>query len=82
MNKKMSGGKKMAIAGGMAAVAGGAYYLLGPKSKAHQKKAKALMGKVKKEAKKVDLKKVENELETLLKRAMKKPAKVSTKKRA
>lgn len=39
----------MAIAGGMAALAGGAYYLLGPKAKAHQKKASALMVKIKKE---------------------------------
>lgn len=48
-NKKMSGGKKMAMLGSMAALGAGAYYLLGPKAKAHQKKASALMAKMKKE---------------------------------
>lgn len=49
----MSGGKKIAIGGAVAALAAtgaGAYYLLGPNKKAHQKKAAALMAKMKKEA--------------------------------
>ena len=49
-NKKMSGGKKMVLAGA-AAVGAGAYYLLGPDAKKHQKKASVLMSKVKKEIK-------------------------------
>ena len=54
-NNKKSGvsGKKVAAVGaGMAALGAmgaGAYYLLGPKAKAHQKKATALMAKMKKE---------------------------------
>lgn len=50
-NKKsgMSGGKITATAAGMAALGAGAYYLLGPNAKAHQKKAKVLFGKIKKE---------------------------------
>lgn len=48
-NKKMSMGKKMAAVAGVAAVGAGAYYLLGPKAKAHQKKAKVLIAKIKKE---------------------------------
>jgi hypothetical protein len=51
-NKTMSG-KKLAMAGAGAAVLGaagaGAYYLLGPKGKKHQKKAAVLMAKMKKE---------------------------------
>lgn len=42
----------MAVGAGaavMGAVGAGAYYLLGPKGKAHQKKALALAGKMKKE---------------------------------
>lgn len=45
----MSGSKKVAIVGGVAAVGAGAYYLFGPKAKAHQKKAKVLISKMKKE---------------------------------
>ena len=48
----MSGEKKMTIAGGLAALGAGAYYLLGPKGKEHQKKTKELMDKIKKEAEK------------------------------
>ena len=44
----ISGGKILATGVGMA-LGAGAYYLLGPKSKTHQKKAKALMTKMKKE---------------------------------
>ena len=51
-NSKMSAGKKVAIGTGVV-VAGvtsaGAYYLMGPNSKAHQKKASILMAKIKKE---------------------------------
>jgi len=54
-NKKMSTGKKVAIGAGItgavAAVSAGAYYLLGPKGKAHQKKVKVLTAKIKKEVK-------------------------------
>ena len=65
INKKkgMSGGKIIAgvagVAGvaGMAALGAGAYYFLGPKAKAHQKKAKALVQKMKKEVDK-EIKKV------------------------
>jgi hypothetical protein len=50
INKKgISGGKMVAAGAGLAALAGGAYYLLGPKAKMHQKKASALMAKMKKE---------------------------------
>jgi hypothetical protein len=51
-NKKMSTGKKMAIGAGIVAIGaatGGAYYILGPNAKAHQKKAAALLNKIKKE---------------------------------
>lgn len=50
----MSGGKKMVIAGGVAAIGAGvasAYYLLGPNAKSHQKKASVLMAKIKREVK-------------------------------
>lgn len=46
---KMSGGKTIAIGAGVAALGAGAYYLLGPNAKAHQKKASTLMAKIKKE---------------------------------
>lgn len=46
---KMSTGKKAAIGAGIAAIGAGAYYLLGPNAKAHQKKTKVLLAKVKKE---------------------------------
>ena len=45
----MSGGEKVAMGAGLAAVGAGAYYLFGPKSKAHQKKVKMLAEKIKKE---------------------------------
>jgi hypothetical protein len=48
-NKKMSVGKKVAIGAGLAAVGAGAFYLLGPNAKAHQKKVSALAMKMKKE---------------------------------
>jgi hypothetical protein len=48
-NTKMSGKKKVAVGAGIVALAGGAYYLLGPNAKAHQKKASELMAKMKKE---------------------------------
>ncbi|MFZ2149843.1 MAG: hypothetical protein WAV15_01655 [Minisyncoccia bacterium] len=51
-NKKVSR-KGMAVATAGAAVIGaGAYYLLGPNRKAHQKKAKALVSKIKNEVQK------------------------------
>ncbi|MCC7160119.1 hypothetical protein IT399_00080 [Candidatus Nomurabacteria bacterium] len=51
-SKKMSGAEKVAIGAGVAvlsAASAGAYYLFGPKAKAHQKKAVALMAKMKRE---------------------------------
>jgi len=45
----MSGGKKITIGAGMAALGAGAYYLLGPNAKKHQKKASVLMTKIKEE---------------------------------
>lgn len=50
-NKKSEVSKKgmVVAAAGAAALGAGAYYLLGPKAKAHQKKAKVLMAKIKKE---------------------------------
>ena len=53
----MSGGKIVAEVAGMAVLGAGAYYLLGPKTKAHQKKAKMLVEKMKKEVEK-EIKKV------------------------
>lgn len=50
--KKMSGAEKVAIGAGVAvlsAASAGAFYLFGPKAKAHQKKAGAFMAKMKKE---------------------------------
>jgi len=51
--KGMSNGKKMVagagVAAGVAALSAGAYYMFGPKAKAHQKKVSALMSKIKKE---------------------------------
>lgn len=44
-NKGISSGKIAAVA----ALGAGAYYLLGPKAKMHQRKAKVLMAKMKKE---------------------------------
>ena len=51
IKKGMSTRKKMAIGAGVVAVgaaSAGAYYLLGPNAKAHQKKASVLMAKIKK----------------------------------
>jgi len=47
--KGMSVGKKMVVGAGVAALGAGAYYLLGPKAKAHQKKASVLLNKMEKE---------------------------------
>ena len=47
------------MAAGLAALGAGAYYLLGPNAKVHQKKAKDLMGKIKKEAER-EIKKAKN----------------------
>lgn len=47
--KGVSGGKKMVAVAGLAAIGAGAYYLLGPNAKANQKKASALLVKMKKE---------------------------------
>jgi len=46
---RMSVGKMVAIGTGVATLGAGTYYLLGPNAKAHQKKAKVLMTKIKKE---------------------------------
>jgi gas vesicle protein len=52
MKKKkggISGGKVLLGVAALGAAGAGAYYLLGPKAKAHQKKASALFTKIKKE---------------------------------
>ena len=46
----MSRAGMAAVGAGLAVASAGAYYFLGPKGKAHQKKALALMNKMKKEA--------------------------------
>ena len=77
----MSGSKKILMAEGMAALAGGAYYLLGPDGKKNQKKALALMTKIKKEVK-IGIakgKKLENKWKSVSPKAAKKS--VSKKKR-
>ena len=56
----MSAGKKVAIGGAMAAIGAGAYYLLGPDAKNHQKKASGLVSKIEKEVEK-DAKKLKTE---------------------
>lgn len=48
-NKGMSGRGIAAAAAGAVAIGAGAYYLLGPNAKAHQKKTKTLFIKMKKE---------------------------------
>jgi hypothetical protein len=57
-NKK-SVGKALAVGAGLAVASVGAYYFLGPKGKQHQRKAKDLLIKIKKEAQ-VNLKKVKS----------------------
>jgi D-alanyl-D-alanine dipeptidase len=49
MSPKMSKSKKVATVAGLAALGAGAYYLLGPNAKAHQKKTGALLAKMKKD---------------------------------
>lgn len=58
----MSTGKKMAIGAGVVALSAataGAYYLLGPNKKIHQKRAKTLMAKIEKEVQN-EMKKAKN----------------------
>jgi gas vesicle protein len=62
MTKKkseMSVGKAAVIGAGVVAASAGAYYLLGPKGKQHQKKAKIWMAEIKTEVEK-ELKKVKS----------------------
>src|ERR1035437_5405365 len=63
INTKKEGGnsigKMVAVGAGVAALGAGAYYLLGPKAKAHQKKVSALTAKMKKEVES-EIKKVKN----------------------
>ena len=80
-NKKMSGGKKMMVGAGMAALGAGAYYLLGPDAKKHQKKASAVIVKMKKEVES-EFKKAKNEWKNVSKKVVKKPTKISKKKKA
>ena len=47
----VSAGKMVAIGAGLAAAGAGAYYMLGPNGKKHQKDAKKLINKVEKEIK-------------------------------
>ncbi|MFH1366132.1 MAG: hypothetical protein ABIG99_01980 [Patescibacteria group bacterium] len=56
-NNKMSTGKIAAVGAGLAAAGAGAYYLLGPNAKLHQKKIKTLLTKMQKEVTK-EIKKV------------------------
>ena len=72
MTKKkgeMSVGKAAVIGAGVAAVGAGAYYLLGPKGKEHQKKLKTLMTEMKKGVEK-ELKKVKSVTEPLYQSAV------------
>lgn len=62
-------GKKVAIGAAAAAVGAGAYYLLGPKGKAHQKKAGALLKTIEKEVK-GEVKKAKEVTETLYQKAV------------
>ena len=79
INKKgLSGGKVLAVEAGMAALGAGAYYLLGPDGKKNQKKALALVSKIKKEVKS-DAKKIKSEWKKVSKKTTKKP--VSKKKK-
>jgi len=57
--KGFSRRKMMAVGAGVAALGAGAYYLLGPDGKKHQKNAKALFVKMKNEVVK-DVKKLRN----------------------
>ena len=68
---KMSGGKVLAVEAGMAALGAGAYYLLGPNAKKHQKKTSALMAKVKKEVE-TDAKKLKKEWKSISQKVSKK----------
>ncbi|OGZ00676.1 MAG: hypothetical protein A2946_01935 [Candidatus Liptonbacteria bacterium RIFCSPLOWO2_01_FULL_53_13] len=70
---RMSVGKMVAIGAGAAALGAGAYYLLGPKGKAHRKKTKALAVKMAKAGKEM-----EKEWESLNNRV--RPAPVQAKK--
>lgn len=54
----MSIGKKIAIGAGVVAIGTGAFYMLGPNAKTHQKKAAALLAKMKNELER-EIKKVE-----------------------
>ncbi|MBI3888516.1 hypothetical protein HY311_01860 [Candidatus Nomurabacteria bacterium] len=69
---KISGSKVLMVEAGMAALGAGAYYLLGPDGKKNQKKAAALIFKIKKEVKS-DAKKLKKEWKTVSKKAPKKP---------
>jgi len=80
-NKKMSGGKKMMVGAGMAALGAGAYYLLGPDAKKHQKKASAVIAKVRKEVE-GELKKAKSEWKKVAPKAVEKFTKVSKNKKA
>ena len=77
----MSGGKKVAMLGSMAALGAGAYYLLGPDAKKHQKKASVLMAKMKKEVES-EFEKAKSEWKSISKKTVKKSTKVSKKKKA
>lgn len=66
---EVSVGKVAIIGAGVAAVGAGAYYLLGPKGKQHQKKVKALMTEMKKGVEK-ELKKVKSVTEPLYQSAV------------
>jgi len=70
MAKNHKVGKALGVAGAVAAVGAGAYYLLGPDGKKHQKGAKAMLTKAEKKvmdaAKKVDVKKIQKEYKGIM----------------
>lgn len=80
-SNKISGGKKMMVGAGMAALGAGAYYLLGPDGKKHQKKASAVLAKVKKEVE-GEIKKAKSEWKDVSKKLVKKTVKASKKENA
>lgn len=77
--KKNSIGKALAISAGVAAVGAGAYYLLGPKGKKHQKKTEVWMAGMIKEVEK-ELKKAKSVTKPLYYNAIDTMAKTYSKK--
>lgn len=76
----MSGGKKMMMGAGMAALGAGAYYLLGPDAKKNQKKTLTIVKKIKKEVE-GEIKKAKGEWKKVAPKTIKKITKVAKKKK-